>query len=171
MAKRGRKKAPRRKTRTKNVKKKVSKGIKSQWNKISAGAGGLAFLSQITSQDMQNTANLPIGDKAKVLINSVSGRITGYNPFPNGQAIPQTIGIDGIFNKWSGIGLATWIFGNLPMKVPHKQKAKVLGRNLLTGGILAGIFTPTSQTTSPTNMSQISISAPVSSNAIVGGTQ
>jgi hypothetical protein len=101
----------------------------------------------------------------------VSGRITGYNPFPNGQAIPQTIGIDGIFNKWSGIGLATWIFGNLPMKVPHKQKAKVLGRNLLTGGILAGIFTPTSQTTSPTNMSQISISAPVSSNAIVGGTQ
>jgi len=49
--------------------------------------------------------------------------------------------LDNIFNKWSGIGGASWIYGMLPIKqLPHKGKAKTLGKNLLTAGILSGLF-------------------------------
>ena len=123
--------------------KKVKKSIGSQWGKISKGAGGLAFLSQVTGQDMSASAGQPIGARAQNLINSLSGRITGYTPFKNaaGANIPQTISIDGIFNKWSGIGLGTWIYGQLPIKqLPHKAKAKTLGKSLLSGGVLGGLF-------------------------------
>jgi len=46
-----------------------------------------------------------------------------------------------MFNKWSGIGLGTLIYGMLPVKMlPHKGKAKTLGKSLLTGGVLGGLF-------------------------------
>ncbi len=141
--------AKRRKTRTRtvtrrrrrNVKKRVGKSIQSNWKKISTGAGALAFLSQVTGHDMAASAGQPIATRAQNFVNSLSGRITGYNPFPQTGTVPQTISIDGIFNKWSGIGGASWIYGMLPIKqLPHKGKAKPLGTNLLTAGILSGLF-------------------------------
>jgi len=58
--------------------------------------------------------------------------------------IPVEDSIDGIFNKWSGIGLSSFVYGMLPIKqLPHKGKAKTLGKSLLTAGILSGIFMPT----------------------------
>jgi len=123
--------------------KKVSKSIGSQWGKISKGAGVLAALSQITGSDMSASAGQPIGSRAQNFINSLSGRITGYTPFKSatGANIPQTISIDGMFNKWSGIGLGTLIYSMVPIKMlPHKGKAKTLGKSLLTGGILGGLF-------------------------------
>jgi len=46
-----------------------------------------------------------------------------------------------MFNKWSGIGLGTLIYSMVPIKMlPHKGKAKTLGKSLLTGGILGGLF-------------------------------
>ena len=125
MARRGRRAKTRTVTRRRRrlpSRKKVGKSIGSQWGKISKGAGVLAFLS------------------------SLLGRISGYTPFKNaaGANTPQTIGIDGIFNKWSGIGLASTVYGMLPLKMlPHKGKAKTLGKSLLTAGILSGIFMPT----------------------------
>ena len=126
--------------------KKVSKSIGSQWGKISKGAGGLAFLSQVTGQDMSASAGQPIGARAQNFINSLSGRITGYTPFKNaaGANTPQTVSIDGIFNKWSGGGLLSLIYGMLPIKqLPHRAKAKTLGKGLLTAGVLSGLFMPT----------------------------
>ena len=107
MAKRKNKKAKKRKPR--NVKKRVAKTVQSQWGKISKGAGGLAFLSQVTGHDMAASTGQPIGARAQNFVNSLSGRITGYTPFKNaaGANTPQTISIDGMFNKWSGIGLGT----------------------------------------------------------------
>ena len=126
--------------------KKVSKSIGSQWGKISKGAGVLAFLSNVTGSDMAASAGQPIGARAQNFGNSLLGRIAGVTPFKNaaGANTPQTIGIDGIFNKWSGIGLGSIIYGMLPIrKLPHKGKASTLGKNLLTAGILSGIFMST----------------------------
>jgi hypothetical protein len=150
----------RRATRTKTVtrrrrrlpsRKKVGKSIGSQWGKISKGAGILAFLSNVTGSDMSASAGQPIGARAQNFGNSLLGRISGYTPFKNaaGANTPQTIGIDGIFNKWSGIGLSSLVYGMLPVKMlPHKSKAKTLGKSLLTAGILSGIFMPTNNRSS-----------------------
>jgi len=152
--------ARRRRTRTRTVtrrrrrlpsRKKVSKSIGSQWGKISKGAGILAFLSNVTGSDMTASAGQPIGARAQNFGNSLLGRITGYTPFKNapGANTPQTIGIDGIFNKWSGIGLSSWIYGMLPVRqLPHKGKAKTLGKSLLSAGVLSGLFMPTNNRSS-----------------------
>ena len=126
-----------------NPPKKKKNRIQSQWGKISKGAGVLAALSQITGTDMSLSAGQPLGSRAQNFINSLSGRITGFIPFKSaaGASIPQTISIDGMFNKWSGIGLGTLIYSMVPIKMlPHKGKAKTLGKSLLTGGILGGLF-------------------------------
>jgi hypothetical protein len=131
------------KRRKRNAKKRIGKTVKSQWGKISKGAGVLAALSQITGTDMSASAGQPIGSRAQNFVNSLSGRITGYTPFKSaaGASIPQTISIDGMFNKWSGIGLGTLIYSMVPIKMlPHRAKAKTLGKSLLTGGILGGLF-------------------------------
>ena len=146
MARRGRKARTRTVTRRRRrlpSRKKVSKSIGSQWGKISKGAGVLAALSQITGADMSASAGQPIASRAQNFVNSLSGRITGYTPFKSatGANIPQTISIDGMFNKYSGIGLGTLIYSMIPIKMlPHKGKAKTLGKSLLTGGILGGLF-------------------------------
>jgi len=143
--------------RRRNVKKRVGKSIQSNWKKISTGAGALAFLSQVTGSDMSASAGQPIATRAQNFINSLSGRITGYNPFPQTGTIPQTISIDGIFNKWSGIGLGSWIYGMIPVKqLPHKAKAKTLGKALLSGGILGGLFS----TGNPHNTNLLTTSRP-----------
>ena len=133
----------RRTSRRAYIKKRASRGIKSQWSKISAGAGALAFLSQVTGQDMGASAGQPVGARVQNFGNSLIGRITGFTPFKNaaGANTPQTISIDGIFNRWAGIGAATWIYGQLPVRqLPHKGKAKTLGKSLLSAGVLGGLF-------------------------------
>ena len=147
MARRRRRRATRARTvtrrRRRSPKKRVSKSIQSNWKKISTGAGALAFLSQVTGSDMAASAGQPIATRAQGFVNSLVGRISGYNPFPaaTGGAVPQTISIDGMFNKWSGIGLGAWLYGMLPVKqLPQKGKAKTLGKSLLTGGVLGGLF-------------------------------
>ena len=67
--------------RKRSAKKRVSKSIKSQWSKISAGAGALSALSLITSHDMAASTGQPIGVRAKNFANSLSGRVTGFSPF------------------------------------------------------------------------------------------
>ena len=143
--------------RRRNVKKRVGKSIQSNWKKISTGAGALAFLSQVTGSDMSASAGQPIATRAQNFINSLSGRITGYDPFPQTGTEPQTISIDGIFNKWSGIGLGSWIYGMIPVKqLPHKAKAKTLGKALLSGGVLGGLFS----TGNPHNTNLLTTSRP-----------
>ena len=167
--------ARRRRTRARTVtrrrrrlpsRKKVKKSIGSQWGKISKGAGVLAFLSNVTGSDMTASAGQPIGARAQNFGNSLLGRITGYTPFKNapGANTPQTIGIDGIFNKWSGIGLSSWIYGMLPIRqLPHKGKAKTLGKSLLSAGVLSGLFMPTS---TRSNLIAPSSSVVVSTNEV-----
>ena len=110
------------------------------WGKISTTLGGLAFFQQITEKDLIGTENMPIADKAKVFINSVTGRLFGIGVAPGIGHSPQTFNFAGIFNKWTGLGAGLWAIGHIPLNIPHKGKAKTLGKALLTGGILGGFF-------------------------------
>ena len=144
MAKPGRKKKAKTKRR-RNVKKKVSRGIKSQWTKISSGAGILAGLANITGADMAQSSGQPIGNRAKNFANSLVGRVTGFIPFKDapGANATQQISIDGMFNKYTGIGLGMLAYSMIPAKIlPHKSKAKQLGKALFGSGLISGIFAP-----------------------------
>ena len=144
MARRGRKKKAKTKRR-RNVKKKVSRGIKSQWGKISSGAGILAGLANITGGDMAQSSGQPIGDRAKNFANSLVGRVTGFIPFKDaaGAHVTQQVSIDGMFNKYTGIGLGMLAYSIIPIKLfPHKGKAKTLGKSLFGAGLISGIFAP-----------------------------
>ena len=148
MARRGRKaKTRRRTTRRRNATKKVSKGIKSQWTKISSGAGILAGLANITGADMAASTGQPIAMRAKNFGNSLIGRVTGFIPFKDaaGANVTQQVSIDGMFNKYTGIGLGMLAYSMIPAKLlPHKGKAKTLGKSLFGAGLISGIFSGTS---------------------------
>ena len=82
---------------------------KSAFTGIKSAIGALVFLSQLTQKDREagayNVASM--GDKAKILTNNVAGRIIGINPFSDVQSFPQTINLDGAFNKFTAIGVAS----------------------------------------------------------------
>ena len=147
MARRGKKAKTRRRTtrRRRNATKKVSRGIKSQWTKISSGAGILAGLANITGADMAQSSGQPIGNRAKNFANSLVGRVTGFIPFKDapGANTTQQVSIDGMFNKYTGIGLGMLAYSMIPAKLlPHKGKAKTLGKSLFGAGLISGIFAP-----------------------------
>ena len=147
MARRGRKAKTRRRTtrRRRNATKKVSRGIKSQWSKISSGAGILAGLANITGADMAASTGQPMADRAKNFANSLVGRVTGFVPFKDaaGAHVTQQVSIDGMFNKYTGIGLGMLAYSMIPAKLlPHKGKAKTLGKSLFGAGLISGIFAP-----------------------------
>ena len=142
MARRGRK-AKNKRRRKSNPKKKVSRSIKSQWSKISSGAGILAGLENITGADMAASTGQPIGNRAKNFANSLVGRVTGFVPFKDapGANVTQQISIDGMLNKYTGIGLGMLAYSMIPAKVlPHKSKAKQLGKALFGSGLISGVF-------------------------------
>ena len=118
-------------------------------------AGGLVFFSQLTQKDRDAGlygVNQPISTKAKILVNNVLGRIVGFQPFEAEKkgAFVQTLNLEGAVNKFTGIGLAALLYGHLPLKMlPHKGKAKTLGKRIATAGFLGGIFdAPGTSTTS-----------------------
>jgi len=112
-----------------------------QWGKISNIVGGVVFLAQITSKDRSFYAGKSKGDQFKQLINNVTGRAVGLNFFDDQQKFEQTINIDGIFNKYTGAGLAGIIYGSIPIRgLPHKAKVKRMAKSILTGGIIGGVL-------------------------------
>ena len=148
MARKNRRRKTRAVTRTRrrrNATKKVSRGIKSQWTKSSSGAGILAGLANITGGDMAASTGQPIGNRAKNFANSLVGRVTGFIPFKDaaGAHVTQQVSIDGMFNKYTGIGLGMLAYSMIPAKMlPHKSKAKTLGKSLFGAGLISGIFAP-----------------------------
>ncbi len=172
MARRNRRRRTRTVTRTRRRRKatkKISRGIKSQWSKISSGAGILAGLANITGADMAQSSGQPIAMRAKNFSNSLLGRVTGFIPFKDapGANATQQVSIDGMFNKYTGIGLGMLAYSMIPAKLlPHKSKAKTLGKSLFGAGLISGIFSPSgnphthnlisSQKTAPMAVSEVS---------------
>jgi len=127
--------------RASKIRKRVSKGVSGQWGKISNVVGGVVFLAQITSKDRSFYTGKSKGEQFKQLANNVLGRAVGINPFDDQQKFEQTINVDGIFNKYTGAGLAGIIYGSLPIRaLPHKAKVKRMSKSILTGGILGGVL-------------------------------
>jgi len=91
---------------------------------------------------MHGAQNLPIGDKAKVLISSLSGRIFGFSVVPGMNSPLQTFNFGGIFNKWSGLGAGLLLLGKSGLPIPHRGKASTLGNRLLSAGVIGGFFSP-----------------------------
>ena len=94
---------------------------------------------------MSSSAGQPIGVRAKNFANSLSGRITGFSPFASdasaGGQINQTISVEGIFNKYTGIGLGLLGYAMIPARIlPHKAKARQLGKSIFGGGLIGGLF-------------------------------
>ena len=117
---------------------------KSAFNQMANLAGGLVFFSQLTQKDRDaGRYQGSMGDKAKIFINNIGGRIVGFQPFSDSAnpAFKQTLNLDGAFNKFTAVGIASLIYGSLPLKMlPHRSKAKVLGKRIATAGFLGGIF-------------------------------
>ena len=143
--KKNKRKSPK-KNNKKNNNKKVNP-ITKQWRKISSATGTIAGLAQITGPDMAASTGQPVAIRAKNFINSLLGRTTGYSPFKDtpgaGGTIPQTISIDGMFNKYTGIGAGMTLYSyvaKMTKFLPHGPKARQLGKALIGGGIIGGAF-------------------------------
>lgn len=129
----------------KRTKKRAGKGITSQWGKISSAIGVIAFLAQVTGKERAGGlyTGQTMGNKLKLFTDNVLTNILGVAPFGNriGDGQSKFPNIDGIANKFTGFGLASFIYGHLPIRaLPHRPKAKTLGKALVVAGILGGLF-------------------------------
>ena len=134
------------KRRNNPTKKKSNNKKKSMWGKITTAVATVAGLDNIAGHDMADSAGQPLADRAKNFANAVVGRTTGFNPVPNTPYnYSQQVSVDGMFNKYTAMGVATWIYGNLPIKaLPYKSQAKSFGKKVGVIGAITGIFKPQS---------------------------
>ena len=109
----------RRRTRRRTSRRKTN-GAKSMGSKIyslvKSASPYIAFTSQLTQKDysaLENTSykNEDMATKAKIFLNIVTGRLTGFTAFKNGnlygsETTPFTINPSGVANKFTGIGVA-----------------------------------------------------------------
>jgi len=142
-------KAARKAARTRkqnNPKRKNNNKKQSMWKKITTAAVTVAGLDNIIGHDMADSTGQPIGDRAKNAINALTGRITGFNVIPNtSYNYDQQISVEGMFNKYTGIGFFSWLYGNLPVKkLPYQTQAKSFGKKMGVIGAITGIFKPQS---------------------------
>ena len=146
MAKNKNKKTKKRKSPRKNNPKKNNNKGKSMWKKITTAAVTVAGLDNIVGHDMADSAGAPLADRAKNFINAAIRRTTGFNPIPNTPYnYNQQISVEGMFNKYTGIGFFSWLYGNLPLKqLPYKSQAKSFGKKMGVIGAITGIFKPQS---------------------------
>ncbi len=146
MAKTKNKKTKKRKSPRKNNPKKNNNKKKSMWKKITTAAVTVAGLDNIAGHDMADSSGAPLADRAKNFINAVVGRTTGFNPIPNTPyEYTQQVSVEGMFNKYTGMGFFSWLYGNLPIKqLPYKTEAKSFGKKMGVIGAITGIFKPQS---------------------------
>ena len=98
----------RRKSKSKkNNRNSKSNGLTKAWGKISTAASGVVTLQLITGSGMAASAGQSAPDRVKNFANVLLGKVTGYAPFKDaaGAGTTQTLSIDGMFNKYTGISL------------------------------------------------------------------
>jgi len=135
-----------RRKRNNPIKKKNNNKKKSMWGKVTTAVATVAGLDNIAGHDMADSSGAPLADRAKNFINAVAGRTTGFNPIPNTPYnYSQQISVEGMFNKYTGMGFFAWLYGNLPIKaLPYKSQAKSFGKKVGVIGAITGIFKPQS---------------------------
>lgn len=111
---------------------------------IEPASFGVAFVSQVSQKDIAsypNFSTLSGVEKLKFLGNSIAGRTTGINPFPQYGKNNITINPSGIINKFTGLGIALWAVGEFaPSSLGHKSAIKRVGKGMFWGGVFGGLF-------------------------------
>ena len=166
----GKRKTARRAYTKKRKKSRKNTSPKSMGSKIyslvKSASPYIAFTSQLTQKDysaLENTdyKNAQMIDKVKIFANIVTGRLTGFTPFKNGnlygsETTPFTINPSGVANKFTGIGVAGLVYKNLPIKqLPQKSKIGAIGKRLLLGGAIGGLFDAPSGNPHTTSSAQV----------------
>ena len=157
-------------TRAKNKPNNKNKNKKkSMWKKITTAAVTVAGLDNIAGHDMADSSGAPLADRAKNLINAVAGRTTGFNPIPNTPYnYTQQVSVEGIFNKYTGMGFFSWLYGNLPIKgLPYKPQAKSFGKQMGVIGAITGIFKPQSHGSHSHNTHRSTITVPNNGGQVI----
>ena len=117
-------------------------------------ASPVAFVEQISSKHRQTLGsaytNAPIGQKLKILTNIVTGSTTGLNIFKDEYQAPLSqLKISNIFNKWTTAGAAMIGYGIIAKSankalgsniMPAISPVKSIGKQLVIGGALGGLF-------------------------------
>ena len=122
-----------------------SSGIMSMIGKLVAPAAFTdAFVGQLTAKDISNYPSfdtLPNMEKGKFILNTITGRMASFNPFPQYGTPKFTINPAGAFNKYTGTGIGLMVLGSvLPKGVGGKSLAMKAGKGFMWGGIIGGIF-------------------------------
>ena len=169
MAKTKNKKTKKRKSPRKNNPKKNNNKKKSMWKKITTAAVTVAGLDNIAGHDMSDSSGAPLADRAKNFINAVAGRTTGFNPIPNTPYnYTQQVSVEGMFNKYTGMGFFSWLYGNLPIKqLPYKSQAKSFGKQMGVIGAITGIFKPQSHGSHSHNTHRATITVPNNGGQVI----
>ena len=147
--------AKKRKSKSKKNGNNGSKSLGNNLYKIAKNASGyLAFFSQLTAKDYSDLnatssyKNEDMATKLKIASNIVTGRLTGLHAFKGdnlygSDEIPFTINPSGLVNKFTGLGLAGVLYSKSGVKLlPQKSKVGAIGKNLLIGGGIGGLFDP-----------------------------
>jgi len=155
---RSKRRTSRRKTTTKK-----SAGAKI-YDMVKHAAPYYAFASQLTQKDysaLEQTdyKNAPLIDKVKIFSNIVTGRLTGFTAFKGdnlygSETTPFTINPAGLVNKFTGAGLAAILYSKVPIKMlPEKGRVGSLGKKVLVGGAVGGLFDAPDSNPHSTSMS------------------
>ena len=114
------------------------------WGLVNKVAPPIAFLDQLNTANRQDYSGKDAFTKAKILANSVTGKILNFNVFGDVPQYHQRLNPAGIANKYTAIGivglLGGLIYPRLGLRIPMVGKGLSLGRKLLGPGIIAGLF-------------------------------
>ena len=126
------------------------------WKGIKETAGPLIFVSNVTEVDRETMGDsyneAGFMQKGKILVNLIGGRMLGITTFGDEVTAPATFHIEGIFNKWTGLGVALKLYAAAARGIklggktllPHGGKMDQLSTRVFTAGIVSGPFRPLS---------------------------
>lgn len=138
---------------------------KSLWPIIRELTTPLTFLDQISRKDRETLGsawdNAGWTQKGKIMVNIILGRVTGFNVFKEEYQTQQTINPAGIVNKWTGTGFGFWLYSKIPIRqLPLKAKLGAIGKRMMTGGGIGGLFDAKGGINEQTNQGTRHILAP-----------
>ena len=123
-------------------------------------AAPVAFIEQISAKHRQTLGTAytaaPLGQKMKILSNIITGSTTGLNLFKDEYQAPLSqLKISNIFNKWTSAGIAMMGYSviaktankSLGISLPATSPVKSIGKQLIVGGALGGLFDDKADTT------------------------
>lgn len=98
-----------------------------------------AFVYQIGAKDYSSSGfnRLSLEDKAKFIVNEVTGRTIGYNQFHDVQQFSPTFNLGNAFNKTTFIGAGLWLASEAGFLDAKWRKR---GEKIAVGGAIGGVF-------------------------------